>query len=99
MKRVLGTMLATAFALSAIAAPVVGAPAAKVDICHWPGHTLTSGGVDIIGDVYVSGPPDNTYDAFLQEGLAALCEELGGNVLSVNNNGAVNGHEALDLFS
>jgi hypothetical protein len=97
-KQAIGVFLAAGLALSALAGPVLGVQEATVDICHWPGHNLALYD-EVIPDLYVSGPPGDPYEEPLQALLASLCLELGGKVLTVSQDEAVDKHGATDLFN
>ena len=75
------TILAGVLAV-AFAASVSGVVLAddKVTICHFPGHEAVKG-----GDFEVPGGPKGE----------AKCNILGGNVISVGINAAINGHGVL----
>ena len=98
-KQAIGVFLAAGLALSALAGQVLGAQEVTVDICHWPGHNLETLFDEVIPDLYVSGPPDDPYEEPLQALLASLCVELGGKVLTVSQDEAVNDHGVTDLFN
>ena len=97
-KQAIGVFLAAGLALSALAGPVLGDEEATVDICHWRGHSLEVMFDEVLPDLYVSGPPDDPYGEPLQALLANLCVELGGKVLTVSEDEAINVHGVADLF-
>ena len=93
-KRMLGIAAASVLASTAFVMPAI-ATEPQVEICHWSGHYLE----DLaIGDIYVSGPPDNPYNELLQDYLRQECPLLGGTVLIVGANSAANGHHAIDFI-
>ena len=103
MKRVLGLTLGVALAISALGAPVLGAPQPKVKICHFAGHHsdvfgewVTSTSAIPLATTIPSSRRVATSIAMRSPRCASRC---GGAVLSVSNNGAVNGHNAIDLLA
>ena len=99
MRRAFGLALGIALAVSALGAPVLGAQAEPVEICHLAGHSTTIEPVGVVTDFYVSGPPDNPYNELLRDYLSGNCVLLGGHVLSVSDDAARHGHDAFDVLA